>query len=130
MRFSRTPRRGPDPDGGVLPLINVVFLLLIFFMIAGRLTAGDPFRVDPARSTIETSAPDTPLLLLAADGRLALDGIETDRTQLLAALSVAPPEVLRLKADASADSLSVVALLATLRAAGVAEVRLLTEGAP
>ena len=30
----------------MLPLINVVFLLLIFFLLAGRLAATDPFPVE------------------------------------------------------------------------------------
>ena len=37
----RRRRRRFDADAGILPLINVVFLLLIFFMLAGRLTEAE-----------------------------------------------------------------------------------------
>ncbi|MCG8693196.1 MAG: biopolymer transporter ExbD, partial [Minwuiales bacterium] len=49
MALRRFTSRRSDDDR-ILPLINVVFLLLIFFMLAGRLSAGDPFRVDPPAS--------------------------------------------------------------------------------
>ena len=35
-----------EPDT-ILPLINVVFLLLIFFIMTGALTSVDFFNVDP-----------------------------------------------------------------------------------
>jgi len=62
-----------DGDASVLPLINVVFLLLVFFMVAGRLSGGDPFEVTPPESGTEGPAATAPMrVLLAADGRLAL----------------------------------------------------------
>ena len=35
-------RRRSDSDQSLIPLINIVFLLLIFFMIAGQISAFDP----------------------------------------------------------------------------------------
>ena len=40
--FRSQPRSGRSEDDRILPLINVVFLLLIFFMLAGKLSASDP----------------------------------------------------------------------------------------
>ena len=51
MRFE--PPRPRNEDERILPLINVVFLLLIFFMLAGRLSASDPFQVEPPRSSAD-----------------------------------------------------------------------------
>ena len=45
--------RPKTSEEGVLPLINVVFLLLIFFMLAGRLASVDPFRTEPPLSASE-----------------------------------------------------------------------------
>ena len=45
--------RALDSDAGILPLINVVFLLLIFFMIAGQLAEQAPFEVEPPASDAE-----------------------------------------------------------------------------
>jgi biopolymer transport protein ExbD len=82
VRFE--PPRPRDDDERVLPLINVVFLLLIFFMLAGALAPADPFRVDPPLSRSEAPPPAEPLtLLIGADGELALDGEPLDEAGLL-----------------------------------------------
>ncbi len=129
MRARKVRRRTGGVDDGVLPLINVVFLLLIFFMVAGRLAAGDPFRIEPLHAAVEGAPPDgAPLLLVAADGRLALDGEAVERAVLPGRLAGAAR--LRVKADAAADSVVVARLLADLRAAGVAEARLMVEPRP
>jgi biopolymer transport protein ExbD len=129
MRARKVRRRTGGVDDGVLPLINVVFLLLIFFMVAGRLAAGDPFRIEPLRAAAEGAPPEgEPLLLVAADGRLALDGEAVERAALPGRLAGAAR--LRVKADAAADSVAVARLLAELRAAGVGEARLMVEPRP
>jgi biopolymer transport protein ExbD len=129
VRFEPRPR---DDDARVLPLINVVFLLLIFFMLAGALAPADPFRVDPPLSLSEAPPPAEPLtLLIGADGELALDGERLDEAGLLDRLGeliepgAAAPE-LHIKADAALEALQVVGLLEKLRATGLRHVRLLT----
>jgi biopolymer transport protein ExbD len=129
MRFQ--PPRPKNDEERILPLVNVVFLLLIFFMLAGRLAASDPFRIEPPRSTSEGLVePQETLVLLGADGRLALDGEMLDEAALKAAVaarmaSAAPPRV-RLKADGHAEATRVVAVMELLRAAGVERLKLLT----
>ncbi len=127
----KRPRRQNDDDS-VLPLINIVFLLLIFFMVAGQLSAADPFRVDPPRSAAE-GAPEGELaeILLSADGRIALDGEPIPREALAARLAARPdPEApVRLKADAGIAAEEAVALMEILREAGVRRLRLVTVAA-
>ena len=43
-------------DERLLPLINVVFLLLVYFMLAGALSSPAAFRVDPPKSSEAGSA--------------------------------------------------------------------------
>ena len=126
----RRPRRASSDDDRVLPLINIVFLLLIFFMIAGQLSSRDLFEVTPPET--ETSTEDTaqdPQILIAADGRLALDGEAIDEARLLdrlQALAAVQKTSVRLKADAKADAAGVARLLRQMKDAGVADVRLVT----
>ncbi|MEM1313993.1 MAG: biopolymer transporter ExbD [Pseudomonadota bacterium] len=115
-----------------MPLIDVVLLMLIFFMIAGRLTAADPFEVAPPISLTEGPLDELGgLILMGRDGRVAFEGVEMSEEELLRAVAAkedAPaPLDLRLKVDARAPAEGLVALLARLREAGVPEVRLLTE---
>jgi len=129
MRFE--PPRPKNDEERILPLINVVFLLLIFFMLAGRLTAGDPFEIAPPRSASEGPArAKEPLVMVGADGRLALDGSVLDEATLKAAVaervSGDVDARVRLKADGRADATQVVAVMELLRQAGVERLRLLT----
>ncbi len=129
-RLPKRPRRRASDDDRILPLVNIVFLLLIFFMIAGRLAATDPFEIAPIRSAAEAEPPAAPpLVLFGADGRLALDGEVMDEPALLAAVAARMGEgesEVRLKADGAAAAEDLVRLLAALKATGAKTARLLT----
>lgn len=109
-----------------MPLINLVFLLLIFFMLAGRLTAADPFEIAPPESASGADpVAEEMLILVAADGRLALDGAMVSEAELAERLGREPRRV-RLKADAEAEAVRVVQVMEVLRDAGVENLHLLT----
>ena len=132
MRFE-PPRRAND-DERILPLINVVFLLLIFFMLAGTLAALDPFEIAPPRSSSEGLDETREILVLVgADGRLALDGeLVTEGafgaalTERLEGFEETDGARVRLKADGQAEATRVVAVMEQLREVGVDRVILLT----
>jgi len=78
----------------IVALIDVVFFLLIFFMLVGRMDATSPFDVIPPRTQAGADMPGGGITVtVATDGRLALDGKESERDPALADLFV------RLKAD-------------------------------
>jgi len=124
----RSPRT-QDLDETLIPLINVVFLMLIFFMLAGRITAPDALPVAPpeSRSAGPGTAGET-TLIIGVDGRMALDGKILDGGELpLSAEALAmdaPP--LRIKADAGLPVAELQRVLRQLRQAGVARIELLT----
>ena len=127
--FSRPRRADASADDRILPLVNIVFLLLIFFMVAGQLTRADPFDIAPPRSASEGAAPEGPaIVLVGPDGRLALDGEVMGRGPLLAAIPnrVGSDGRLRLKVDGRAEAAGVVDLVAGLKAAGARDIRLMT----
>lgn len=129
MQFQ--PSRPKNDEERILPLINVVFLLLIFFMLAGRLAASDPFKVKPPASANEHPAHDAEsTVLIAADEQLALDGEVMSAEALEKAMAErirsGGPAVVRVKADGQAEGRRVVDLMERLRRAGVVKLRLLT----
>ncbi|MEM1275974.1 MAG: biopolymer transporter ExbD [Pseudomonadota bacterium] len=128
MRGSfRKPRRQLSSDDSILPLINVVFLLLIFFMVVGRLSASDPFEVIPPHSVNQGEpAQDDMLIAIGAEGELALNGEIITEDHLIAAVTAAKVGELRIKTDNRASALATVALIEELRGVGVASVRLMT----
>ena len=129
MQFD-TPRQRPQ-DEAVLPLINVVFLLLIFFMLAGSLAASDPVNAQPPLSDNDGKIAARDLVIvIGAEGEIAVDGTMVESAALSDALAAAlgdGPRGIWLKADAEADSLDVIALMDALQEAGAERLQLLTQ---
>ncbi len=121
-----------EPDT-ILPLINVVFLLLIFFIMTGALHAVDYFNVNPPSSSSEFQASlDDTVILVGADGRLAIDNKEVDEVDLQLSVSdklaANAGAVFRIKADGRVDAARVVEVMELIEAVGVRRVLLLTLG--
>lgn len=125
------PSRRVSDEERILPLINIVFLLLIFFMLAGRLAVSDPFRIDPPRSTSEAAAQQRDMIVLVgAQGRLALDGeiMEQARIQSTVAKRVSGGDSLGVlvRADGQAEAIRVMEVMELLQEAGLENLKLLT----
>lgn len=130
MHFDR-PERRKNEEEMILPLINVVFLLLIFFMLAGRFVATDALQIQPPQSVSQGVADTRDVIVsVTADGRLALDGESVDDSALRAwiAKRIATDETLpiRLKADGRTESTRIVAIMEILQEAGAKRLKLLT----
>ncbi len=128
------PRSARSSEENVLPLINVVFLLLIFFMIAGSLSATAPFELEPpeAASPQPTDAPSGGITI-AADGRIAfgdeevpLDALAERARRWREQRDGGRP--LALRADGGTPSERLLEVIDALRQAGVERVRLLAVG--
>jgi biopolymer transport protein ExbD len=129
MRFSR-PKPTRDSEANLIPLINIVFLLLIFFMLAGRLAPTELMALEPPRSDRVRSAQVTTLVVLVDQGgQIRLEGETLDKETLAEriALHLADgPQRLQIKADAGLDAIQLLDLLEQMRAAGAEELDLLT----
>lgn len=132
MRISSAKPRSIDSEAGVLPLINIIFLLLIFFMLAGQLSASDPLAVEPPDSLSETRPEEQRLtLFISDDGAMMLEDTEVTLEQLgeeiTGHLSQQDTADLEVKADSALDSTRLVQVMSHLRQAGVEQVTLLTN---
>ena len=58
----------------LIPLINIIFLMLIFFMLAGTITKIDPYKINVPESIIKND-PKTPFLtiVIKKDGEINID---------------------------------------------------------
>ncbi|ERJ19143.1 biopolymer transport protein ExbD/TolR [Salinisphaera shabanensis T35B1] len=124
------PKRPRSTEENVLPLINIVFLLLIFFMLAGVLAQNPPFELTPPATadTEQSTQLENKVLAMAADGRLAFGGEPIEREALPEALADWPDDKpLQIRADGGLKADALGELFATLRGAGIAEVNLLTQ---
>ena len=119
-------------DDRIMPLINVVFLLLIFFLVAGVIKDVEPVDVDPPASVAEAESDEADLtIFIAQNGQLALGNQLLDEddftAQLNAAISAQPDQSVRIVADKEIDSTKVIEVLETLRTAGSSRVKLTTR---
>ena len=134
MKLARSPRRTPPET--IIPLIDVVFFLLIFFMLIGRMDATAPFAVTPAIARTGTDMPGGGATVsVGADGALALDGRVLDRAALVQAmqdlLAKDAAKLIRINAHKSAQLSEVLPLVAQIEAMGARDVVLVvTPNAP
>lgn len=121
-----------DAEENVLPLINIVFLLLIFFLWVGTITTPDLFKVTPPVSNNE--APDTPsewVILINQDDKIAFRNSETTLEDLSALIrssrSKNANQTYKIKADAAVETGQVISVMEVLRNAGVDNIKLITS---
>ena len=101
MKLKRTLRQ-PQSET-IIALIDVVFFLLVFFLLIGRMDATAPFDVAPPQAQTGRDMPAGGITLaISKDGDLALDGTEVTKTDLTAALAsqLAQKPDLRLRINA------------------------------
>lgn len=130
MKLPR-PQRQRDHETHLIPLINIVFLLLIFFMLTAKLTQPEPFEVEPpvSASTQPVELQEL-IVLIGADGRLAVGEQTVDEEGLRASISAHLAEQqetrIKLKADARVEAERLLSVMEILRQAGVERLILLT----
>lgn len=122
MDFS-VPRRRSRIDS-IVPMINIVFLLLVFFLLTATVAPPEPLEVTPPESEAGQQAEGEDILFLAADGTLALGAAEGEAVfeAIAARPAEAPP--LMLRADRAVPGAEIAALMARLGEIGVERVRL------
>lgn len=126
------PTEASRSELSVVPLVNVVFLLLVFFMLVGQIVSPEPLAVEPPRSVSgEDDTGQTVKILVTRDGRMSLDLEVIPESQVIDRVSriVAgrPSASFQIKADADADGVDMIRTMEQLRAAGVERLTLLTE---
>lgn len=125
-----------NPDDNLIPLINIVFLLLIFFMVAGQIAPQQDITINPPESA--SRKPLEPAVLelsLSADGELRFADQAIDAAALEAKiieLSQTNEDFrVSLRADLDATAADLDAVFNQLRTHGVSTITLhsrLTDG--
>lgn len=133
MKLRRPARARPAEP--VVALIDVVFFLLVFFMLVARLDASAPFEVRPPQAQSGRDMPGGGVTLsVGRDGALAVNGRPVASDWLGAvdrAVQADAALLIRVNAHAEAPLRHVLPLIAALEDAALAEVVLVvTPGAP
>lgn len=130
MRLTRpAQRQAPET---IIALIDVVFFLLVFFMLIGRMDATAPFDVTPPFAATGTDMPAGGVTLsVSATGDTAVDGAPTDAPPdlLLQRIAQNPETLVRINAHHAAELRHILPVIAALEAAGAREVALVVTPA-
>lgn len=129
------PRRKMEMPDPLVSLIDVVFFLLVFFMMVGRMDATAPFDVAPPISALGEDLPTGGLTVsVGEDGRMALDGVELDRDALVARLAGLhenqPDLLVRINAHGRLRLSSLLPLVSQIELAGIPDVVLIVTPNP
>lgn len=133
MKLNRPARNAHTET--ITALIDVVFFLLVFFMLIGRMDATAPFEVDPPVAQFGTDMPaGGATVSISESGGLALDGTTVSREELnttLAEMLAQDPDLrVRLNAHRDAELRHVLPLVGSTEAMGVRDVVLVVTPAP
>ncbi|MEQ8480584.1 MAG: biopolymer transporter ExbD [Hoeflea sp.] len=129
IRFTRPP--AGKKQESTIALINVVFLMLIFFLVAGSLAPpGDPdVRFISTERSSAAAPPD--MLFVASGGQTSWRGEPVEITRALPVWSEEFGEgsgrAFRIAADEGLLATDLVDLVARLRAGGIGEIVLVAE---
>lgn len=96
-----------------LAIVNLVLLLIFFFLISGRMDAPTGHRVDVAHThDLPLDQLPSPVLVVAQDGDWQLDGVPVSPELLALALEALAPDLpVHLVIDRSAPAENLAALL-------------------
>lgn len=122
-----------EPTVNLTPLIDIVFLLLIFFMVSSRFIAEQDLALElPAAAVAQPMASQETLALdITEDGGYRVAGEMTPRSRLVASLRAQraqyPDRALRVRADGKARHAVVVRGLDAASQAGFEQVEIATR---
>lgn len=127
MRLSDVEK--PSEAGeNVLPLVNVVFLLLIFFMLAGTFAKPEKFKLEPPQAEAEATLENKIFVLqINADGALAIAEETISVDELKQRIADQKAKKVQVKADATLEAKFLMHLMQTLAEAGATELQLITQ---
>lgn len=129
-------RRGGRPEVQISPLIDVIFLLLIFYAVTTQFVTDERLKLDLPEATTSEKAGQgeeerPPVVTVAADGTVFIGDEEIAPDQLEARLDAlvrdARDQQIILKGDQGADYGVVVRVLDTARAVGAKGIQMSTE---
>jgi len=125
MKLARRQTR-PQPET-IVALIDVVFFLLVFFMLIGRMDASSPFSLLPPLAQSGANLPAGGMTIaIGADGQLALDGELSPRKPLVEKVAQATIDdsslLVRINAHQTTELRHILPLVAELESVGAANV--------
>lgn len=125
MDFSE-PSRRPRTES-IVPMINVVFLLLIFFLMTSQIAPPEPFEVSPPYAESETDPSANAVLFVDKTGRMSFQQVEGDAAIAMAASLIDAGNVIQIRADSNLEAKKLAIILRDLGMAGLSRIELVVS---
>jgi len=125
---NKTKNKKPN----LVPLINIVFLLLIFFMLSGTLTKKDFFQVDPPESYTSANAESPEIIvLISKNNKISIEDNFINKNDLkkilINKLELHNIEEVLIKADGDSDSGTLSDIIKIIRSVGIKKAAIVTK---
>lgn len=125
----------PNQDDNLIPLINIVFLMLIFFMVAGHISQSDPIKVQPPSSLSDGHiSNESVVIIVTKDGQIAFEQTLIEKSQLAELISQRFEQdddqqnfSLQLKTDADLPVEELQSVLQIIKQTGIKRISLATQ---
>lgn len=140
MSFDLTPDSGIDfadnkkPARGltIIPLIDVAFFLLIYFMVAGTVEQFDVVDIEPPKALSgELLDQGHVVILLGTHDEIVMDDMLVSPDELSVSLTellrLNPDKVITLKADGRINAVKMIEMMDRIKAAGGKQLTIATE---
>jgi len=131
MNFSDHDR--PRPKLNIAPLIDVVFLLLVFFMLAGSFIEPTSIDLSMPQTTDRPQGGSEPLVIdVGVSGTISLNGLAVTLDQiapeLLGRIGDRLDRSVTVRAEAAVPVQVLVSIMDRVRGSGLKNIRLATPG--
>lgn len=132
MKFAPAHPRKPRLEPDLIPLINIIFMLLFFFVVAGTMKENNPLNVDIPNATQGDVTAAAPLkVTLARGGRVMVNDEPISSSayteRLKSFLAIEPSGLIAITADQRLPAHSLIKLIQITEKAGAVNIALEIE---
>lgn len=126
MNF-HTPRKRQSSES-IIPMINVVFLLLIFFLMTAEITPPEPFDINVPIAELEQEPTGEMVLYVSKEAVVGFEGVTGIEAMNGVAAKVDKKSPLKLHADGDVAAIEIAKILRTLTEQGFSNVEVMVGG--
>ena len=127
MLMKKLGRKRASREENVIPMINIIFLLLLYFMVVGNLSPD--YNVNPPFASQEKESSSLiPTISVTKEGQLRFENIPVSWEELGTRLrDVSDLDKIKIYADAESDALTISEIMKTAANVGIVQFVLVTQ---
>lgn len=127
MLMNKLGKKRASREENVIPMINIIFLLLLYFMVVGNLSPD--YNVNPPFASQEKESSSLiPTISVTKEGQLRFENIPVSWEELGTRLrGVSDLDKIKIYADAESDALTISEIMKTAANVGIVQFVLVTQ---